>query len=81
MEMGFLDTFAVVSLRVGQSKKTLLQKGTSISIRTMFVFGYLRIGIAHSSSFQKAKPMFWSPCVSETPAIPSSPHLKVRDRA
>lgn len=37
MEMGFFDTFAVISLRVGQSKKTLLQKGTSLSIRTTFV--------------------------------------------
>jgi hypothetical protein len=81
MEMRFFNTFAVVSLRVGQSEKTLLQKGTNLSIRTMFVFGDLRNGIAHSSSFQKAKPMFWNPCVSETPAIPSSPHLKVRDRA
>lgn len=58
MEMGFFDTFAVISLRIGQSKKTFLQKGTSLSIRTMLVFGDLRIGIAHSSSFQKAKPMF-----------------------
>lgn len=27
MEMGFLDTFAMVALRVRQAKETLLQKG------------------------------------------------------
>lgn len=30
MKVGFLDTLAVVSLRVGKSKETLLQKGTGI---------------------------------------------------
>lgn len=35
----------------------------------------------YSSSFQKVNAMFWRPWVSETPAMPSSPHLKARDRA
>lgn len=38
MEMSFFDAFTVISLRVGQSKKTLFQKGANISIRTMFFF-------------------------------------------
>lgn len=36
---------------------------------------------SYSSPFQNAKAMFCRPCVSETPAIPSSPHLNVRERA
>jgi hypothetical protein len=28
MEMGLLDAFSVVSLRIGQTEETLLQKGT-----------------------------------------------------
>lgn len=36
---------------------------------------------AHSFSFQKAKAMFSRPCVSDTPAMPSSPHRYVLDRA
>lgn len=36
---------------------------------------------AYSFSFQNANAMFWKPCVSETPAIPSSPHLKALERA
>lgn len=30
MEMRLLDTFAMVALRVGQTEKSLLQKGTGI---------------------------------------------------
>lgn len=39
------------------------------------------LSFAHSFSFQKENAMFCSPWVSETPAIPSSPHLKTLDRA
>lgn len=37
--------------------------------------------ISYSFSFQKLKAMFSQPWVSQTPAIPSSPHRKALDRA
>lgn len=30
VEMGLFDAFTVISLRVGQTKETLLQKGTGL---------------------------------------------------
>lgn len=37
--------------------------------------------MTYSFSFQKLKVIFSQPWVSETPAMPSSPHRKARDRA
>ena len=76
MEMSFFDTFSVIALWVGETKQALLEEVTNI-VRT----DTKAIQSTHSSSFQKVKAMFCQPCVSETPAIPSSPHLKARDRA
>jgi len=56
MEMAFLDTLTVVSLRVGETEETLLEKiAVPISVRP---FNRLCSAVAYSFSFQKAKAMF-----------------------
>ena len=76
--MALFERLAVVTLRVGQSEKALLEEvaaGKSACVA--------KVALAHtySFSFQKAKAMFWKPCESDTPAMPSSPQRKARDRA
>ena len=71
MEMAFLDTLAVNTLRVGKTEKTLLEEGTEAVLGDGS--GDRIVWKAYSFPFQKAKAMFWRPWVSETPAIPSSP--------
>lgn len=79
MKVGFLDTLTVVTLRVGQSKETFLEERARFRVSGYSVENDWRQ--TYSSSFQNAKAMFWRPWVSDTPAIPSSPHRKARDRA
>lgn len=80
MEVRFFDTFTMVSLWIGQTEESLLEEGTNI----LSALGSAEQGgmvSTHSFSFQKAKATFWIPWVSQTPAIPSSPHLYARERA
>lgn len=71
MEMGFLDTLAVNALGIGQTKQSFFEVIAELDQRTCSQsLGWN----TNSFSFQKAKAMFIRPCVSETPAIPSSPH-------
>lgn len=79
MEMGFFDTFTVVSLGVRQAEQTLLEKITGAWVN--FALGFSNRILTYSSPFQNVKAIFCKPWVSETPAIPSSPQRKVRDRA
>lgn len=76
MEMSFLDALAMVSLGIGQAKKPFLQEGArylSTCRPAGALYGYEGLA-AYSCSFQKAKEMFCRPWVSQTPAMPSSPH-------
>lgn len=69
--MAFFDTLAVVTLGIRQSEQTLFEA------RTAYVsLDVIRIDqkLAYSFSFQKEKAMLSKPWVSDTPAIPSSPH-------
>lgn len=78
MEMCLLDTLSMVTLRVRKTKQTFFEEITSGLSETCLVY---HAAISHSSSFQKAKAIFCRPWVSETPAMPSSPHLKALDLA
>lgn len=74
MEMGLFDALAMVALRVGQTKKSLLEKGTA-SCQQLGLQKFAERAETHSFPFQNANAMFCRPCVSQTPAMPSSPHL------
>ena len=79
MEVYFFDALTVVPQWIGQSEQTFLEKVTdNVNTHGLCLEFY---GCTHSSSFQKENAMFCNPCVSDTPAIPSSPHLKVLERA
>ena len=80
MKMGFLDALSVVALGVREAKEALFQK-VAVVCQARNIFMKPRVWFAYSSSFQKLNPMFCRPWVSETPAMPSSPHLNARDRA
>lgn len=80
MKVSLLDALTVVSLRIGQAKQPLLQKGARPQQSASRTPKTGRNG-PYSFSFQKAKAMFCRPWVSQTPAMPSSPHLYARDRA
>jgi hypothetical protein len=72
--MSFLDTLAVVTLRVGQAEEALFEEraGLLVGWRTNSV-GEIVEEKTYSFSFQKAKAIFSRPWVSQTPAMPSSP--------
>jgi hypothetical protein len=53
--MGFLDAFAVVSLRVGQTKETFLEERTDRQLAVSLSYSWFP---TDSSSFQNAKAMF-----------------------
>lgn len=74
--MRLLNRLAMVSLRIRKAEESLLEKITTLisTVRNPFHL------VTYSFSFQKAKVMFWRPWVSETPAIPSSPHRYARER-
>lgn len=74
MEMGLLETLAMVSLWVGQAEQSFLEEWAVSRQRRGPAKRVGRVQ-THSFSFQKAKAMFWKPWVSLTPAMPSSPHL------
>lgn len=57
MEIGFLDTLAVVALRVGQAVESLFEVRTGIR-QPLKLWNRVGRGRADSSSFQKAKAMF-----------------------
>lgn len=78
MEMTLLERLAVVTLGVRETEKALLQEVTAEKL--VYISKYCMLH-AYSFSFQKAKAMFWKPCESDTPAMPSSPQRKARDRA
>ena len=59
MEVSLLDALAVVPLRVGQAKQTLLEKGASSSQQVGRNSGPAARNWPYSFSFQKAKAMFW----------------------
>lgn len=79
MEVGFFDALAVVPLGIGESKESFLEECTATGQKPEPYYTFK--ATAYSSSFQKLKPMFSKPWVSQTPAIPSSPHRNARDRA
>lgn len=78
MEMGLFDTLSMVTLGVRQAEQSLLEEITVVKVRTGLE---LPSSGTHSSPFQNAKAIFCKPWVSETPAIPSSPHRKALDLA
>ena len=79
MEVCLLDTLAMIALGIRQTEQAFFQEITKVR---QYQYGVeLTEGGINSCSFQKANAMFCRPCVSETPAIPSSPHLKALDRA
>ena len=77
--MGFFDTLSMVPLRIRQTEQPLLQKITILCQQRETTA--VRQWMPYSFSFQNAKAMFCRPWVSETPAMPSSPHLNVLDLA
>lgn len=76
--MALFERLAVVTLWVRQTEKALLQK---VAVEKSADMAEVALAHTYSFSFQKAKAMFWKPCESDTPAIPSSPQRKARDRA
>lgn len=74
MEMSLLETLAMVPLWVGQAEESFLEE-RAVSRQRLNLTMYIGRLQTHSFSFQKAKAMFWKPWVSQTPAMPSSPHL------
>jgi hypothetical protein len=80
VKVSFLDTLTMISLRIRQSKQALFQEVTVNSqCQNAAQMAYAET-VTYSFSFQKANAMFSKPWVSETPAIPSSPHRYVLDR-
>jgi len=68
----------VVALWIRKTEKALLQEVTASRSAQVRAAAMMQ---AYSFSFQKAKAIFWKPCESDTPAMPSSPQRKARDRA
>jgi hypothetical protein len=79
MKMRLLDTLSMIALWIRKTKETFLEE-IAVDRQQKEAFAS-QLRQTNSSSFQKAKDMFWKPCVSETPAMPSSPHLKALERA
>jgi hypothetical protein len=76
--VALLQRLAVVTLRVGQTEQTLLEEVTE---ETSEHHRQPEGAITYSSPFQKAKATFCRPWESQTPAMPSSPQRKARERA
>lgn len=75
MEMCLFDAFTMVSLWIGKTKESFLEERTRFASAIELYICNLPSKDTHSSPFQKANAMFWYPWVSQTPAMPSSPHL------
>ena len=72
MKVSLLDTLTMVSLRIRETEKSFLEKVTGKQLLAAHCCEE-SIGKTYSFSFQKEKAIFCSPCVSDTPAMPSSP--------
>ena len=78
MKVSLFDTLSMVALWISESKQAFLEIVTVVSQQQLTCTCKVK---TDSFSFQKEKAMFSKPCVSETPAIPSSPQRYVRERA
>ena len=77
VEMGFLQRLAVVALWIRKTEQSLFEE-----VARSCQFGTTTSAVStYSFSFQNEKAMFCRPWESQTPAMPSSPQRKARDRA